>query len=78
MILKRQVIGWMLMLAVTGIGCQNNEIASASMEEELSPKNNAGRAATDVSVNAYTDTSAYINSGFSFLNPSQIDKTVRR
>ncbi|MCS3869323.1 hypothetical protein J3D55_002239 [Chryseobacterium ginsenosidimutans] len=74
MIQRQKFLGWMLMLAVTSIGCQNNEIASASMDEELSSKPNVNKAATDVSVNAYVDTSPYINSGFSFLNPSQIDK----
>lgn len=74
MIQRQKFLGWMLMLAVTSIGCQNNEIASASMDEELSSKPNVNKAATDVSVNAYVDTSPYINAGFSFLNPSQIDK----
>jgi hypothetical protein len=74
MIQRQKLLGWMLMLAITGIGCQNSEIASASMEEELSSKLNVNKLATDVSVNAYVDTSTYINSGFSFLNPSQIDK----
>jgi hypothetical protein len=74
MIQRQKILGWMLMLAVTSIGCQNNEIASASMDEELSSKPNVNKAATDVSVNAYVDTSPYINAGFSFLNPSQIDK----
>jgi hypothetical protein len=74
MIQRQKILGWMLMLAVTSIGCQNNEIASASMDEELSSKPNVNKAATDISVNAYVDTSPYINAGFSFLNPSQIDK----
>lgn len=62
------------MFAITSIGCADNDIASTLKEENLSSKADLGKAAADVSVNAYTDTSAYINSGFSFLNPSQIDK----
>ncbi len=64
----------MLLCALTGVGCQNNALVST--EEEPSLKVNTGRASVDtgVSVNAYVDTSNYINSGFSFLNPSQINK----
>ena len=72
--LQKQLLGWMLLLVLTGVGCQNNEWASASTEEELSSQTHANKAATDATVNAYVDTSAYISSGFSFLNPSQIDK----
>ncbi|WP_052248443.1 hypothetical protein [Chryseobacterium taiwanense] len=71
---RQKFIGWMLMLAVTCIGCQNEEISSVTKEEELSPKLNANKLASEISVNAYVDTSSYINSGFSFLNPSQLDK----
>lgn len=64
----------MLLCALTGVGCQNHALPST--EEELSLKTTTGRISADagVSVNAHTDTSTYINSGFSFLNPSQIDK----
>lgn len=64
----------LLLYALTSVGCQNNAIIST--EEEQSLKANIGRASADanVSVNAYVDTSTYINSGFSFLNPSQINK----
>lgn len=72
--IQRKLIGWMLLLTITSIGCTDNDIASTLKEENLSSKADLGKAAADVSVNAYTDTSAYINSGFSFLNPSQIDK----
>ncbi|MFN4363747.1 hypothetical protein [Chryseobacterium hispalense] len=72
--IQRKLFGWMLLFAITSIGCTDNDIASTLKEENLSSKADLGKAAADVSVNAYTDTSAYINSGFSFLNPSQIDK----
>jgi hypothetical protein len=72
--IQRKLFGWMLLLTITSIGCADNDIASTLKEENLSSKADLGKAAADVSVNAYTDTSAYINSGFSFLNPSQIDK----
>lgn len=72
--IQRKLFGWMLLFAITSIGCADNDIASTLKEENLSSKADLGKAAADVSVNAYTDTSAYINSGFSFLNPSQIDK----
>lgn len=72
--IQRKLFGWMLLFALTSIGCTDNDIASTLKEENLSSKANLSKAAADVSVNAYTDTSAYINSGFSFLNPSQIDK----
>lgn len=72
--IQRKLFGWMLLFAITSIGCADNDIASTLKEENLSSKTNLSKAAADVSVNAYTDTSAYINSGFSFLNPSQIDK----
>lgn len=72
--IQRKLFGWMLLFAITSIGCTDNDIASTLKEENLSSKTDLGKAAADVSVNAYTDTSAYINSGFSFLNPSQIDK----
>lgn len=64
----------MLLCALTGVGCQNNALPLP--EEEQSLKTTAGRSSLDagVSVNAYVDTSTYINSGFSFLNPSQINK----
>ncbi|WP_336733278.1 hypothetical protein [Chryseobacterium sp. VD8] len=72
--IQRKLFGWMLLLTITSIGCTDNDIASTLKEENLSSKADLSKAAADVSVNAYTDTSAYINSGFSFLNPSQIDK----
>lgn len=72
--IQRKLFGWMLLFAITSIGCADNDINSTLKEENLSSKADLGKAAADVSVNAYTDTSAYINSGFSFLNPSQIDK----
>lgn len=72
--IQRKLFGWMLLFAITSIGCTDNDIASNLKEENLSSKASLSKAATDVSVNAYTDTSAYINTGFSFLNPSQIDK----
>lgn len=72
--IQRKLFGWMLLFAITSIGCADNDIASTLKEENLSSKADLGKAAADVSVNAYTDTSAYINYGFSFLNPSQIDK----
>lgn len=72
--IQRKLFGWMLLFAITSIGCTDNDIASTLKEENLSSKASLSKAAADVSVNAYTDTSAFINSGFSFLNPSQIDK----
>lgn len=72
--IQRKLFGWMLLLTITSIGCTDNDIASNLKEENLSSKASLSKAAADVSVNAYTDTSTYINSGFSFLNPSQIDK----
>lgn len=72
--IQRKLFGWMLLLTITSIGCTDNDIASNLKEENLSSKASLSKAAADVSVNVYTDTSAYINSGFSFLNPSQIDK----
>lgn len=72
--IQRKLFGWMLLFALTSIGCTDNDIASTLKEENLSSKANLSKAAADVSVNTYTDTSAYINTGFSFLNPSQIDK----
>jgi hypothetical protein len=71
---QKQLLGWMLLLVLTGVGCQNNELTSASAQEELSSQTQANKAVTDATVNAYVDTSAYISSGFSFLNPSQVDK----
>lgn len=64
----------MLLCTLAGIGCQNNALTST--EEEPYLKDNTRRASVDtsISVNAYVDTSNYINSGFSFLNPSQINK----
>lgn len=64
----------MFMLAVTGIGCQNNQLTSTAMEEELPSKASTSRVDAEVSVNPYVDTSTYINSGFSFLNPAQVNK----
>ena len=72
--IQKKLFGWMLLLTITSIGCTDNDTASNLKEENLSSKTNLSKAAADVSVNAYTDTSAFINSGFSFLNPSQIDK----
>ncbi len=64
----------LLLYVLTSVGCQNNAITS--VEEEQSLKANTSRTSADasVSVNAYVDTSTYINSGFSFLNPSQLNK----
>lgn len=72
--IQKQLFGWMLLLAVTGIGCQNSDIASDSVEDKPSLNTASINSAADITVNAYVDTSTYINSGFSFLNPSQVDK----
>uniref|UniRef100_A0AAU6WL24 Lipoprotein n=1 Tax=Chryseobacterium endophyticum TaxID=1854762 RepID=A0AAU6WL24_9FLAO len=72
--IQKKFLGWMLLCALTGVGCQNNALTPP--EEEPSLKPNTGRASLDagVSLNAYVDTSTYISSGFNFLNSSQINK----
>ncbi|MDF2476634.1 MAG: hypothetical protein K0S24_2117 [Sphingobacterium sp.] len=72
--IQRQTLGLIFMLAVASVSCQKNEIAPASIETETASKLKASTTAAAVSANNYVNTSTYINSGFSFLNPSQVNK----
>ncbi|ULT27137.1 hypothetical protein KUH03_10390 [Sphingobacterium sp. E70] len=72
--IQRQTLGLIFMLAVASVSCQKNEIAPAPIETETASKLKASTTAAAVSVNNYVNTSTYINSGFSFLNPSQVNK----
>ncbi|GEN74599.1 hypothetical protein [Chryseobacterium hagamense] len=72
--IQKKFPGWVLLCTLASVGCQNNALTST--EDDQSLKTTAGRVSinSEVSVNAYVDTGIYISSGFSFLNPSQIDK----
>lgn len=72
--IQRQTLGLIFMLAMTGISCQKNEIATAPAENEAPSMLKASTSAAAASVNSYVNTSTYINSGFTFLNPSQVNK----
>lgn len=58
--------------------CKKNILPEESASTTVQNKNirmaNTAAASVATSVNAYSNTSAYINTGFTFLNPTQIDK----
>ncbi|MGB3064848.1 hypothetical protein [Sphingobacterium thalpophilum] len=71
--IQRQKLIYFLMLAFMGMGCKKNDFPSVSMATSAR-KLKASTSEEVVSVNNYVNTSAYISSGFVFLNPSQIYK----
>ena len=74
--IQKQTLGLILILAAMSGGCKKNELATTgtAVEDSTDPKLKAATAAASVSVNSYVNTSSYINSGFSFLNPAQVNK----
>jgi len=70
---------WILpALCLFSVSCKKNTLPEEGSDTASLKKNTlqttAAVTAADASVNAYTNTATYINTGFSFLNPTQIDK----
>lgn len=76
--MQRKLIWMLLAPCLLAVSCKKNTLNEADTDTANLKKNRllATTAATSaaVSVNAYTNTSGYISTGFSFLNPTQIDK----
>jgi len=76
--MKRNIVRLLLASCLFAVACQKNtlteEQASTTSQKKNSLMATAAETSAAVSVNAYTNTSAYINTGFAFLNPTQIDK----
>jgi hypothetical protein len=71
--IQRQTLGCCLMFALMSIGCKKNDLP-AEKADASSTKLKANAIEATVSVNTYVNTSAYISSGFDFLNPTQVNK----
>ncbi len=76
--MKRNIVRLLLASCLFAVACQKNtlteEQASTTSQKKNSLMATAAETSAAASVNAYTNTSTYINTGFTFLNPTQLDK----
>ncbi|KIA91529.1 hypothetical protein OC25_21000 [Pedobacter kyungheensis] len=76
--MKKNMLPLLLALCLFAVSCQKNtlteEQASTTSQKKNSLMATAAETSAAASVNAYTNTSTYINTGFTFLNPTQVDK----
>lgn len=76
--MKKNILRLLLASCLFAVSCQKNtlteEQASTTNQKKNSLMATAAETSAAASVNAYTNTSTYINSGFTFLNPTQVDK----
>ncbi|WP_175634629.1 hypothetical protein [Pedobacter ghigonis] len=76
--MKKNIVPLLLASCLFAVSCQKNtlteEQASTTIQKKNSLMATAAETSAAPSVNAYTNTSTYINSGFTFLNPTQVDK----
>lgn len=76
--MKRNITRLLLASCLFAVACQKNNLteeqASTTSQKKNSLMATAAETSAAASVNAYTNTSTYINTGFTFLNPTQVDK----
>lgn len=76
--MKRNIVRLLLASCLFAVACQKNNLteeqASTTSQKKKSLMATAAETSAAASVNAYTNTSTYINTGFTFLNPTQVDK----
>lgn len=76
--MKRNIVRLLLASCLFAVACQKNNLteeqASTTSQKKNSLMATAAETSAAASVNAYTNTSTYINTGFAFLNPTQVDK----
>jgi len=76
--MKKNIVPLLLASCLFAVSCQKStlteEQASRTSQKKNSLMATAAETSAAPSVNAYTNTSTYINSGFTFLNPTQVDK----
>lgn len=76
--MKRNIVRLLLASCLFAVACQKNNLteeqASTTSQKKNSLMATAAETSAAASVNAYTNTSTYINTGFTFLNPTQVDK----
>ncbi|MEQ7800826.1 hypothetical protein ABDJ41_13570 [Pedobacter sp. ASV1-7] len=73
--MKKQFTWTLLASCLFTVSCKKN-MSTEDLNDKLTPNKSMEvvASATTVSVNGYSNTSSYISSGFSFLDPSQINK----
>ncbi|MBO9672342.1 MAG: hypothetical protein J7577_02785 [Sphingobacteriaceae bacterium] len=76
--MKKNLLRLLLAMCLFAVSCQKNTIteeqASTTSQKKNSLMATTAETSAAASVNAYTNTSTYINTGFAFLNPTQVDK----
>ena len=76
--MKRNIVRLLLASCLFAVACQKNNLTEEQANTTSQKKNSlmatAAETSAAASVNAYTNTSTYINAGFTFLNPTQVDK----
>jgi hypothetical protein len=76
--MQKNIIWMLLASCLFTFSCKRNTLTEEQAGTTIHNKNmlmaNNAAASAAASVNAYSNTSAYINTGFAFLNPAQIDK----
>jgi len=76
--MQKNIIWMLLASCLFTFSCKKNKLSEKEASTTNQKKNmlmaNTPVASAAASVNAYSNTSAYISTGFSFLNPTQIDK----
>lgn len=76
--MQKNIIWMLLASCLFAFSCKKNKLPEENLYTTNQKKNTmlatAAETSAAVSVNAYTNTSSYISAGFSFLNPTQIDK----
>ncbi|WP_316823997.1 hypothetical protein [Pedobacter miscanthi] len=75
--MQKNIIWMLLASCLFAFSCKKNTITEEKGSATAQNKNMlmaTSAVSAAVSVNAYTNTSAYINTGFTFLNPTQLDK----
>ncbi|MNK97454.1 hypothetical protein D3C87_1177880 [compost metagenome] len=76
--MKKNIVPLLLASCLFAVSCQKSTLTEEQASTTSQKKNSLMATAAEISaapsVNAYTNTSTYINSGFTFLNPTQVDK----
>ena len=76
--MQKNIIRILLAVCLFTVSCQKNTLTEEQASTASQKKNmlmaTTAETSAAASVNAYSNTSAYINTGFTFLNPTQLDK----
>nr|WP_276903141.1 hypothetical protein [Pedobacter kyonggii] len=76
--MQKNIIWMLLASCLFAFSCKKNKLSEENLNTANLKKNTllttSAETSAAASVNTYTNTSSYISTGFSFLNPTQLDK----